>query len=149
MSKQIIEGPTRECGEGADGHFYGVTQLRGGGDRHRRKPCEQCPWRADLPTGVFPPQAFRESAPTAYDMAMSTFSCHMSGKERPATCAGFLFRHSVNNMQVRQRLLHSAGWPEHVSDGGFPIYKTYREMAIANGVDPDDPVLKPIRGDDE
>lgn len=32
--------------------------------------------------GEFPAEAFRHSAPTAYDMAESGFSCHSAGTER-------------------------------------------------------------------
>ena len=29
----------------------------------------------------------------------------------------------------------------------YPLYETYREMAIANGVSPDEPALVPCRDD--
>ncbi|AVK09334.1 DUF6283 family protein [Pseudomonas aeruginosa] len=32
-----------------------------------------------------------------------------------------------------------------VSDGGVDLFDSYAEMAIANGVDPEDPILKPCR----
>lgn len=32
-----------------------------------------------------------------------------------------------------------------LTDGRVDLFRTYREMAEANGVDPEDPVLKPCR----
>lgn len=142
---KVKRGVTRVCSE-----EYGVVSLEVNGRKshaHRRKPCEQCPWREDVPAGVFPPDAFRESAPTAYDGAMSTFSCHMSGVENPATCAGFLLRHAENNIGVRLSQAKGRIDCETVGDGGYPIYASYRDMAIANGVPADDPVLRDVRAD--
>ena len=99
MKRKVTIGKTRVCSP-----EYGVTTLTtSGGSAHitRLKPCEQCPWRKDVPTGRFPAQAYRESAPTAYDAAFSTFACHMSGSAAPATCAGFLLRHATHNLAVR------------------------------------------------
>lgn len=139
---------TKHCGEGGDGGEYGVSTLVSKGDGiHRREPCEQCPWREDVPVGVFPAEAYRTSAHTAYDAALETFSCHMSGKEKPATCAGFLLRHAANNLQVRMR--QSRGESFNDVESPFPLYDTYRDMAIANGVEPDDPVLARVRGNEE
>lgn len=141
--REVEIGDTVKCSE-----EYGVTTVttRGGAQQVcRKEPCPQCPWRKDVPTGVFPPKAFQTSAPTAYDAAMSTFACHMSGAKMPATCAGFLMRHAENNLGVRLGLAKDRIELERVTDGGLPLYESYREMAIANGVDPDDPVLRPVR----
>lgn len=147
MKREVEIGETKIAS--AD---YGVTSITTRGAKRqaaRRQPCEQCPWRMDVPTEVFPPEAFRISAPTAYDAAMSTFACHMSGAEKPATCAGFLVRHAVHNLAVRFSLHGERIDLDKITDGGFPIYPTYREMAVANGVAPDDPVLAPVRGNNE
>lgn len=145
--RRVIVGDTRVCSKD-----YGVTTVTtSGGDKfvHRKSPCEQCPWREDVPTGVFPAEAFRESAHTAYDMSLSTFACHMAGPSTPATCAGFLLRHSENNLQIRMSRMLGRFDDNGLNDGGFPIYLTYREMAIANGVNLADAVLSPIRGNEE
>jgi len=34
---------------------------------------------------------------------------------------------------------------DQVSDGGVALFDSYAEMAIANGVEPNDPVLAPCR----
>lgn len=145
MARKVKIGRTRVCSKD-----YGVTSLTvsgGGVHIHRLKPCEQCPWRMDVSTGIFPTEAYRTSAPTAYDAAFNTFACHMSGSAAPATCAGFLLRHATHNLGYRiSQAAHRLDL-NSVSDGGFPVYETYREMAIANGVDAADPVLRLVRGD--
>lgn len=138
----------RHCGDGEHAVVSIVSEGGNGKGWNRREPCEQCPWRADLPTGVFPAEAFRLSAPTSYDAAMSTFACHMSGTEKAATCAGFLLRNADNNLGVRLAAMRG-DVKRPITDGGFPLYDSYRDMAVANGVDPDDPVLAECRGNQD
>jgi hypothetical protein len=136
------------AGRAGDGEFAVVTiESRGGPDHHAHciRPCPQCPWREDSPVGVFPAEAFRHSARTAYDMAQTTFGCHMAGRGRPLTCAGFLLRGAMHNLLIRLAQARGKIDLRDVSDGGFPIYASYRAMAIANGVPADDPALKPCR----
>lgn len=117
-------------------------------DQHsyRRRPCLDCPWRVDA-TGIFPPEAFAHSAVTAYDMSRRTFACHQSGRDRPATCAGFLLRGAAHNLNVRQRLALSEINMAEVEAGGVTLHPSYRAMAIANGVSPDHPALAACRDD--
>lgn len=121
-----------------------VLTVVGGKGLYRREPCAGCPWRVDN-TGAFPAEAFCHSAETAYDMSEHTFACHESGAEKPAMCAGFLLRGSQHNLSVRLRLLSGKIKPDDVSDGGHVLHKNYRAMAVANGVDPEEPRLKPCR----
>jgi hypothetical protein len=51
--------------------------------------------------GAFPPEAYRASAYTAYDAAWNMFACHMSGLDRPSTCAGFLLVHASHSLGAR------------------------------------------------
>lgn len=111
----------------------------------RREACAECPWRKDAPIGAFPVDAFRHSARTCVDLAGSTFACHMSGAARPATCAGFLLSDSAyHNLAVRLARMHGRMLPDQVKTT-VPTYRTYREMAEANGVDPADPALSECR----
>ena len=128
---------TRRAGEN-----HQVVTVAGGSGLYRRKPCSDCPWRVDA-TGQFPAEAFRHSAATAYDMATHTFACHQSGSQKPATCAGFLLRGADHNLSVRMG--RRGGKYRDVVDGGHTLHGSYRAMAIANGVDPNDPVLAPCR----
>lgn len=121
-----------------------VLSVTGGSKTHMKKPCPDCPWRKDA-VGEFPAEAFRISAKTSYDMAQSTFACHQAGAENPRTCAGFLLSESAHhNMQVRLEKMRGVDYRD-VSSGGAELFDTYAEMAIANGVDPDDPILEGCR----
>lgn len=118
--------------------------------RFRTEPCGPetgtspmpCPWRMDAPVGQFPPSVFRHSARTAYELSDRRFGCHGSpGPQQVFTCAGFLLRGAQHNLSVR------SGGPDEdlISDGGHELYPSYRAMAIANGVAPEDPALAPCR----
>lgn len=125
------------------GESHQVITVEGGRNTYRRKPCSDCPWRIDA-TGEFPAEAFRHSAGTAYDMARETFACHQSGAQKPAICAGFLLRGAAHNMSVRLGFI-AGRFKTDVCDGGHELHENYRAMAVANGVDQDDPVLGPCR----
>ncbi len=125
-----------------------VTLVRPAGEAflYRRRPCAECPFRKDRPRRAFPAEAFRHSARTAYDMAETTFACHMGGIEKPQTCAGFLLsRDAQHNMMLRMRAAAGQYDWRSVSAGGLKLYPSYYAMAVANGVAKDDPVLKPCR----
>jgi hypothetical protein len=124
------------------GDDHQVVSIKGGGHGHCNKPCPDCPWRVDA-VGEFPAEAFRHSASTAYDMSERTFACHQAGKDNPKTCAGFLLRGADHNLSVR--IARMTGKIGRVSDGGHGLHENYRAMAIANGVDPNDPVLEKCR----
>lgn len=126
------------------GKNHRVITVTGRTERYRKKPCRQCPWRRDAPVGAFPAEAFRISAPTSYDMSDRVFGCHMAGKDKASTCAGFLLR-AEHNLEVRMAASKGLVDLSKVSAGGIELYDDYREMAIANGVDPDDPVLRRCR----
>lgn len=130
------------------GKDHAVVSVSGGDPKaYRREPCDECPWRTDIPK-VFPSEAFRLSAHTAYDMADRTFACHMSGTKSPSTCAGFLLKNSRNNMQVRISVMKGELNLRKVKSS-VPLFESYRAMAIANGVSPDDPALQHCRDDDD
>lgn len=124
-----------------DGHQ--VVSSIGGSSAYRRKPCGGCPWRCDQ-VGSFPAEAFKHSAATAYDMSDRVFSCHESGLEKPAICAGFLLRGAGHSLAIRLKMVRGE-IADDVTDGGNDLFENYREMAVANGVDPRDPVLANCR----
>ena len=124
-----------------------VLTVEKGGASYRKVPCPGCPWRIEN-AGEFPPEAFRLSANTAYDGAINMFGCHESGSDKPATCAGFLLQNSANNIGARIAAGRTNGF-EGLNEGGANLYNSYKEMAIDNGVDPDDPVLRKCRSDGE
>ncbi|MFE4829958.1 DUF6283 family protein [Streptomyces sp. NPDC056672] len=111
-------------------------------------PCggdEPCPWRRDAPAGQFPPEAYRLSAPTTYDQSTRAFGCHSSTPERVRVCAGWVLRGAGDNFRVRMWVLNGDIDVPHLPEG-VELYDSYREMAIANGVAPDDPAIAPCRG---
>lgn len=107
-----------------------------------KRPCAECPWRADVPLGKFKPARFIALAPTAYDMALTIFACHMSKDEKPVACAGFILMQGAHNFSLRM-----AGHRFDVEANGAPLFPTYRAMAIANGVKARDPSLRHCRDD--
>jgi hypothetical protein len=125
------------------GPDHQVATVEGRG-AYRRWPCGPCPWVVDN-TGEFPPEAFGHSTITAYDCAVSTFACHEAGADHPTTCAGFLLRGAEHNLTVR--IASSSGRLDlsQVHDDGRELHDGYRAMAIANGLDPADPRLAPVR----
>ena len=127
------------------GRDHQVVTIEGGSGSYRRVVCEECPWRLDQ-TGKFPPDAFRHSANTAYDQSMHQFACHMSGSEKPATCAGFLLRGSAHNIGFRLAVSEGKIDPLAIQET-VPLHPSYRAMAAANGVPPDDPALERCRDD--
>jgi hypothetical protein len=140
---------TRYAGTSGDGEYAVVTvsgKASAGEEHFQRKPCVSCPWRRDAEVGFFPPDAYRHSADTAYDGAMNTFACHVSGTENPKTCAGFLLANADNNMGARLAQMMGKLDMGKVRADGVPLYGSYREMAEANGVPPDDPRLAKCRG---
>lgn len=112
--------------------------------QYRKTPCDECPWRRDTQPGAFPAEAYRISANTAHDLSGHQFACHMAGLKF-TTCAGFLLRGADHNLAVRKASFNGDLDQSKVSDGGFPLYESYREMAEANGVPADDPALEKCR----
>lgn len=136
MSRQIVN--TRPAGPD-----HQVVTVEGGHKGYRREPCRGCPWRCEN-DGEFPPEAFEHSAPTAYDLATHVFACHESGVQGGHTCAGFILRGADHNLTMRLGYMRGS-YKDDVTDGGADLHKSYRAMAIANGVDPDSPILAPCR----
>jgi hypothetical protein len=117
------------------------------GDRvkdYARKPCDECPWRTDVAPGRFPPERFRVLAKTAYDVSWTMFGCHKSPEGREFACAGFILVGATHNLGFRFALRDGRIDPEKVSSP-FPLFASYRAMAIANGVPADDPDLEACR----
>jgi len=98
-----------------------------------KKPCAECPWRCDVPIGIWPVERFISLANTAYDMNIGIFACHKSAEDHPTVCAGFLARGADHNLTIRRAYM--TGKLERIErSGGHPLYSSYRAMAIANGV---------------
>jgi len=75
---------------------------------------------------------------------MHQFACHMSGSAKPATCAGFLLRGATHNIDFRLAVITGKIGPDDLRET-VPLHPSYRAMAKANGVSPDDPALERCR----
>lgn len=118
----------------ADEH-HAVTTVEGGSGAYCRTPCRECPWRVEN-AGSF----------TAYDMANRVFGCHMAGTARPMSCAGALLSTgAAHNLALRLAAMRGSFSWDQVTAGDAVLHESYAEMAVANGVDPADPVLGPCR----
>lgn len=145
MSRSRITG-VHSCDDTAQ--VLTVVKPSDGPYAYRRQPCAECPWRMDRPRRAFPVEAYRHSAACAYDMAPTTFACHMSGTGNPATCAGFLLsRDAAHNLQVRLKAARGLYDWRTVTAAGLKLYPSYTAMAIANGVRRDDPAIQPCRSE--
>ena len=119
-----------------------------------RTPCADCPWRKDA-VWRFPPEAFINSANTGavrisandphdvnaieleINLASRMFGCHTAGTEKPAICAGYILEGQAS---LGWRVAAAKGKfdPLKVTDNGLDLFKSYYDMAVANGVDPED-----------
>ena len=110
--------------------------------KHANIPCAECPWRTDVPVGKFPPERYVALAATAYDLGRTVFACHMSKDGGEFACAGFILQSSAHSLSCRMS--------REMFDGvrsSYPLFETYRELAVANGVSEDDPALMNCRDD--
>ncbi|KKN85086.1 hypothetical protein LCGC14_0282550 [marine sediment metagenome] len=133
---------------GPDHQVISFVSEAGSQRRYCKKPCADCPWRLDA-VGEFPAEAFKHGAHTAYDMSENTFACHSAGKDKSATCAGYLLHGSYHSLAIRFDLMLGNIDLSEVSDGGHELFTSYRAMAEANGVSADDPVLRACRSADD
>lgn len=112
--------------------------------RAQARPCAECPWRVDVEPGKFGPDRYIALATTAYDLSNRLFACHKSAEGGEVVCAGFLERGADHNLSVRLAYIQGDLTFEDRS-GGHELREDFRAVAIANGVDPDDPALGPCR----
>lgn len=114
---------------------------------YQTRPCAECPWRRDVAPGQFQAERFRDLAETARDMSQVQFACHKSPEGAEFGCAGFVLRGATHNLGARLAAWAGRLRPDEV-DCPYPLHDSYRAMAIANGVDPDDPALAACRDPD-
>ncbi len=113
---------------------------------HQVKPCADCPWRLDAPIGNFLPERFVNLAHTSYDMNLAQFACHKSLEGSEIGCAGFLLAGAAHNLGTRLGLRAGTVDLDAVSSD-YPLFPSFRAMAIANGVPADHVALTDCRDD--
>lgn len=115
-------------------------KLNSNGFRITRQ-CAECPWRRDVPTGKFPPERYVRLFKTVQQGLNPHFACHRSADETPQVCVGYLLVDGVNNWSARYAAAMGAFDPKQLVATG-PLYESFVEMALANGVDIDDLVVQ-------
>lgn len=110
----------------------------------RNTPCPECPWRRDAPVGHFPADRYRALAGTSTQSFGTLFACHLSEEGNDLTCAGYLAVAGATSIRVR--LAVSGGHLDLTSIADAapnfpPMYGSFAEMAVANGVPAGDPTL--------
>lgn len=112
----------RPAGDGK----WGVVTIERRGTDYRTEPCPRCPWRVDAPLNAFPPQVFRDSARTTYDLATHTFGCHGSSRSAPQICAGFLLRGASDNLAIRMAVVDGRIDPDSIGSSWSSTRTTAR-----------------------
>ena len=79
-------------------------------------------------------------------MSMIQFACHKTQEGKEVVCAGFLLKGATHNLGVRLAISQERYNPELVSSE-VVLFESYVEMAVFNGVDPEDPILESCRRD--
>lgn len=104
----------------------------------RGGPCQACPYRRDVPSGIWHPDEYAKlppyDAPTALQPA-ATFHCHATPE---ALCHGWAVVHSERGHAFE--LLAQRIWPFEVPIGGTtPLFGSGTEAALHGLADVDDP----------
>lgn len=106
-----------------------------------RVPCNECPWRKDVPVGRFSPARYAALERTCQQRMAPVFACHKTKEGNDRACVGYLLRDGENNLRVRLwqiRSRHGDAAPhEQVSpetlSSPTKLYDSFYEMAEANG----------------
>lgn len=121
--------------------------------RHPGRPCSNCPWRLDAPPGEFPACRYESLTATAgrpgkeVGFSAPIFACHRSRDGEEFACAGWLATVGYDHLGMRLAVAMGRLEPAAFEPGPDwpPLYATYADLAVANGVDPDDEVLRRCR----
>lgn len=117
---------TETCGIGTAGALL-----------HPRRPCAECPWRRDTPTGQFSADRYAALANTSgapgaeafLDAPM--FACHKTAEGQEQACAGWLAVAGVHHLGVRLAVATGRLAPETLSPapGWPPLFESFQHMA--------------------
>jgi hypothetical protein len=110
----------------------------------RRTPCGSCPYRKDVPAGLWHRAEFENLLRhDANEFAGSTFGCH-EGRNKPRdeqdTCIGWLLdqrSRGYPSIQLRMRLMMAPGAGAQAKEAhadGMRLYPSIAAMCRANGV---------------
>lgn len=112
---------------------------------HARRPCTECPWRLDQPTGRFPAARYEQLRATSggpgreVSLGGPIFACHKTVEGRDLACAGWLAVCGAQHLGIRWAVATGrlpAGALEP-GDRWPPLYPDYEAFSVANGAVPD------------
>lgn len=99
----------------------------------RSETCTECPWRRDVAVGHFPPERYVSLRRTCEQGFNNVFACHQTAEGHETVCVGYLMVDGLNNFRVRLAVIQGQYDPKMLKATG-PLYESFREMAVANGV---------------
>ena len=81
------------------------------------RPCESCPYRRDVPSGVWSADEYaklRDYDAQTYDQPMAAFQCHQTERDNPQArlCAGWVGTHGVELLALRLEVSRGEVGPE-------------------------------------
>jgi Family of unknown function (DUF6283) len=108
---------------------------------HVRRPCDECPWRRDVPPGKFPASRYTALAETTGEpggeaaLLAPMFACHKTPDSGERACAGWLAVAGYGHLGVRLAVLRGQLKPDALSPRpGWPeLFASYAEMAETQG----------------
>jgi hypothetical protein len=115
------------------------------GSSIRKEPCSSCPYRRDVPSGVWARHEYEKliefDAPTG-DQPFATFACHATPDH---TCHGWAVVHS--NRGPEYELLGLRVWPPvgEIPEAAVPLFESGTEAAEHGMADIETPSTEAIQ----
>jgi len=115
------------------------------------RPCKTCPYRKDVPVGVWDPVEFQNLLEQDARQFGRMFDCHGEIAKQPADrelCAGWLLdqqRRGLPSIALRMAVISDPAIRdqlERVDGEGIELYSSIERMCAANGVAPDGRIVK-------
>ena len=110
----------------------------------RSQPCSSCPYRQDVPSGVWNASEYEKlrdyDNPTG-DQPMATFACHATPEHH---CHGWAVVHTSRGNEFDLLALRIFGYPE-IPPAGVPLFESGNDAADhgqANITDPSDEAIE-------
>jgi hypothetical protein len=103
---------------------------------HRPRPCEECPWRRDTPSGQFPRERYEALENTVggpgeeVGLGGPIFACHKSAEGKELPCAGWLAVVGIEHLGVRVSISQGHLPPEVLkpADDWPDLFDSYEEL---------------------
>lgn len=110
-------------------------------------PCSSCPYRRDVPSGIWDPSEYEKLACYDTELVFALFLCHAHGKASPSLCRGWLSVHS-DCVAVRLGLLRGRiTVAQRDAEVSVPLYGSgaeARDAGLSGVEEPGDDALRMI-----